>query len=71
MDCPECVRLKAERELRRLIYSDAELRMKEVEMDSDTTKYMELRAKAEEAALDLRLVETEIIQHQDRHAVPN
>jgi hypothetical protein len=61
MDCPECVRLKAERELMRLIYTDAELRMKEVEMDSDTTKYMEFRAKAEEAALDLRLVETEII----------
>jgi hypothetical protein len=47
--------------VRRLIYTDAELRMKEVEMDSDTTKYMEFRAKAEEAALDLRLVETEII----------
>jgi hypothetical protein len=70
MECPECHRLQIEREYRQLVYTTAALRMKAVETDWDTTEYVKLRAEAVEAELDLKLVDAEIAQHQDRHAVP-
>ena len=71
MDCPVCVRLKAERELRQLNHTIAVQRMKAIETDWDTTEYTQRRADAMEAELDLKLVDAEITQHQDRHAVLN
>jgi hypothetical protein len=70
MECPECRRLKAERAARELDYTMTILRMNAAACDGSGT-YMILKTLADEAGLDLRLTDTEIAQHQDRHAVAN
>jgi hypothetical protein len=71
VECAECVRLRAEREYRQLAYTTAALRMRAVETQWDTTEYVQRRAEAMEADLDLKLIDAETAQHRDRHAVPN
>ena len=70
MQCAECQRLRTERELRRLDYNLAVSRARAA-YPAGSEEYMSLRARANEAKIDLDLAETELMQHQDRHAVPN
>lgn len=71
MDCPECARLKANHDLKSLLRDLARSILKDAEMTADAANYMALRRRFLEAEIDLSLVETEIAQHQDRHAVTN
>jgi hypothetical protein len=65
------VRLRAERERRNLTYTTTAFRLKAMEAGWNTAEYVELCAEAQEAELELKLLDAEIAQHQDRHAAAN
>ena len=74
MDCPECLRLQASRDLQRLIYATAVSRLKSVQVGMDAAHYMGLQRKAMQGELALKSVDAEFMEHQhmehqDRHAV--
>lgn len=67
MNCPECERLYAERDRRERALATATAIMNAAATSDDSAEYMRLRAVANEARLDLSLVEAEIARHPDRH----
>ncbi len=67
MDCAECERLRAERERRTRDYELASLYLSAAATSTDSGRFMILKTLAEEARLDLDLVDTEIEQHRNRH----
>jgi hypothetical protein len=69
MDCAECKRLIIKRECLKRVYERAALDMKTGVMSAQRREYIRLKTLADEAWVDLELTETEIIQHQDTHAV--
>jgi hypothetical protein len=71
MDCPECERLRVERERWKRAYELANLNLTAAATSADRGQFMILKTLADEAKLDLDLVDAEIAQHRDRHAVPN
>lgn len=71
MNCPDCVRLEAERARCVHALAVAISIMNAAASGDDGGEYLRLRAVANEARLDLNLVLTELMPHQDRHAVPN
>ena len=71
MGCPECTELSTERDIRQLTYTTTALRLKAAEIGEDAANCAELRTKVEEAKRELKLVNAEIAQHLESHAVPN
>jgi hypothetical protein len=71
MDCPECDRLRRERHDRERALATARALLSRASAGDDSAEYMRLRATAHEARLDLEIVEIQLRQHEDRHAIPN
>ena len=72
MACPECLRLKADRALKGLNCTVALIEMNVAALTiHGYREYVELTARVQEANSDLEKAEAEIMQHQNRHGVPN
>jgi hypothetical protein len=70
MDCAECERLRVERERRKRIHELANLNMNAAATSTDRGQFMILKTLADEAKVDLELVDAEIMQHRASHTKP-
>jgi hypothetical protein len=70
MDCAECERLRVERELRKRACELANLNLSAAATSADRGQFMILKTLADEAKVDLDLVDAEIMQHRTGHTKP-
>ena len=70
MDCPECERLRIERDTRKRIYELASRKLDAAAArgDSDSGHYIRLNTLTAEARLDLDQLDAELAKHQGRHS---
>jgi hypothetical protein len=69
IECTECERLLAERERMKHPYDLAAAEVRTAD-GRGAGEYLIMKTLAEEAKVDLDLVETEMVRHQDSHALP-
>jgi hypothetical protein len=67
MHCANCERLRGEHERLKRLQESAVDQLNAAVGKSDTAQFMRLKTMADEASLDVDLVETEILQHQEKH----
>lgn len=63
MECPECARLRIEREHRQRIYLYARIRMDAANTNADPERFNSLKKLADEANRVLEQVEAQVAQH--------
>ncbi len=69
--CAECECLLLRRDTLRRAYEGALAKLSVARSSTSADAYMKLRRATQEARIELNLAETELMQHQDQHALAN